>query len=54
MKWSKVKNAILHFIIAVITCSILGYLSHDFTSGVQIGLGAGTGIAIFDGLHKSN
>jgi hypothetical protein len=54
MKKSQVKNTFLHFITAVITSSILGYLSHDLTNGVRIGLGVGTGIAIVDVLNKSN
>jgi hypothetical protein len=54
MKKSQVKNTFLHFITAVITSSILGYLSHDLMNGVRIGLGVGTGIAIVDVLNKSN
>jgi len=54
MKKSQIKNAFLHFITAVITSSILGYLSHDLMNGVRIGLGVGTGIAIVDVLNKSN
>ena len=46
MKKSQVKKAFLNFIIALIICSMLGFLSHDFMNGVRIGLGVGIGIAI--------
>jgi hypothetical protein len=58
MKKSQVKKVFLNFIIVLVTCTLLGYLSHDLMNGVKIGLGVGTGVAIgtamFDGLHKSN
>ena len=53
MEKSQIKNAFLHFLIALVTCTLLGYLSHDLMNGVKIGIGVGTGIAISTGLHKS-
>jgi len=52
MKKSQVKKVFLNFIVAFITCLILGYLSHDFMNGVRIGLGVGTGIAIGTAMSK--
>jgi len=52
MKKFQVKKAFLHFIVAFITCLILGYLSHDLMNSVRIGLGVGVGVAIVAGLSK--
>jgi len=54
MKRFQIKKAFLYFIIGFSTCLILGYLSHDLTSGVRIGLGVGVGTAIGAGLSKQN
>lgn len=46
MEKPPVKQQLLYFIIAVIVCTLLGYLSHDLMNGIQTGIFVGIGFVI--------
>lgn len=41
-----IKEQLLHFVTAVIVCTLLGYLSHDLMRGIQTGIFIGIGFVI--------
>lgn len=46
MERSSVKEQLLYFIMAVLVCTLLGYLSHDLINGIQTGIFVGIGFVI--------
>ncbi len=40
------KEQFLYFIIALIVCTLLGYLSHDLMNGIVTGISIGIGFVI--------
>ncbi len=54
MEKSQIKRAFLHFIIIIITSTLLGYLLSDLINGAVTGFFVGIGFATFEALHKSN
>ena len=46
MEKPPIKQQILYFIMAVIVCTLLGYLSHDLIHGIQTGIFVGIGFVI--------
>jgi positive regulator of sigma E activity len=46
MDESLIKSRLLYFIIPLIVCMLLGYLSHDLISGIRSGIAIGIGFLI--------
>ncbi|MDD4760621.1 MAG: hypothetical protein ACOX7Y_07920 [Methanosarcina sp.] len=46
MEKSLMKNQFLYFIIPLIICVLLGYLSHDLMNGIRAGIFIGIGFVI--------
>lgn len=46
MDRSHLKSQLMNFLLPLIVCKLIGYLSHDDTGGVSSGIGIGIGFVI--------
>ncbi len=46
MDRSHLTSQLMYFLLSLIVCTLIGYLSHDDTGGVSSGIGIGIGFVI--------